>query len=126
MKARALDPGSTETVNLVDDSNTESQAPTLEDYRSQIVRAAREQGERGSRIADLDGFEEGIELIAELSSGEVVTADIIRPRQRIGTPAVLGSVFRRAAAMGLIQPAGVTTAQALSTHGRLVRVWRRT
>jgi hypothetical protein len=120
-------PGKNPETALDQGQSTESDEAqaTFDQFARDLREQVRSTGEDRSRLGDVDGFDEGLELIAELSPGEVVTADIIRPRQRIGTPAVLGSVFRRAAALGLIQPAGVTTAQAVSAHGRLVRTWLR-
>ena len=69
MKARALDPGPTETVNLVDHSNTE--APTLEDYRQELVTVARDHGQECARRDDPDAFDAAIAAIrdaAELGS----------------------------------------------------------
>jgi hypothetical protein len=117
-------PVSRDAARRWEEDNTEAQA-SLDQYARDLRERARPTGEDRSRVGDVDGFDEALELIGTFVPGEIITADIIRGQRRIGTPAILGSALRHAAAIGLIQPADVTTAQAVSTHGRLIRTWRR-
>jgi hypothetical protein len=103
-----------------------SDQATLEDYRADLAQRARSTGEERSRLADVDGHDETLRIIESSPAGAIVSADDVRRRQRVGTPAVLGSAFRRAAGLGLLEIYGVTTAQAVPAHGRLTRTWQRT
>jgi hypothetical protein len=124
VKARALDPGSTETVNLVDDSNTEVQA-AFDEYASDLREQVRSTGEDRSRIGDLDGFDEARRLIRELAeTGGEFDVDDIRGLQRVGSPQVLGAAFGALRREGVIEVAGYTIATAIPAHGRLIRRWR--
>jgi hypothetical protein len=98
----------------------------VQEYREAAVEQATTTGMERSRLADRNGLDEAIRIIESFPPGAIITADEIRSMQRVGSPRVLGSAFRRAAALDLIRIEGVTTAQAVSAHGRLARSWRRT
>lgn len=94
-------------------------------YREEVSRLAAATGMGRSRTADADGFDEALGIIRELAqSGEVFSANDARPRQLLGSPAVLGAAFARARREGWIEAAGTTTARAIQRHGSLTRTWR--
>jgi hypothetical protein len=98
----------------------------LDTYRRVLADGARSTSEEAARLADLDGLDEARSIIRSFPPGSIVSADDVRWRQMKGTPAVLGPAFREAARLGLFEPYGVTTAQALRSRGRIQRTWQRT
>jgi hypothetical protein len=123
VKARAVDPGLTETVNLLDHSNTESQAPTFEDYRSSLATTVVNHGLQAARRSDPDGFEGAVEAIRDAAAVNYeFTADDVRWPLRGNE---LGSAFRTLAQAGEIESCGYAVSRRPKAHGRLVRVWRR-
>ena len=95
----------------------------LEDFMRSEAQRVGVSGQRRTAQADPDGFDEALQLIGSFPAGTVISADTVRPRQRVGTPAVLGSAFRAAARLGIIAPHGFTTADAIRSHGRIQRTW---
>lgn len=119
MKARALDPGPTETVNLVDHSNTE--APTLEDYRQELVTVARDHGQECARRDDPDAFDAAIAAIRDAAElGSFSADDVVFPRSR----AVLGSAFSFLRKSGELECIGYAISRRPARHGGLCRQWR--
>jgi hypothetical protein len=98
----------------------------LDDYRTALTQRARSTGENRSRLADFDGSDEALRIIESFPPGAIVSADDVRLLQRVGTPAILGSAFRRAARLELIEVFGTTTARSIPAHSRLQRTWQRT
>lgn len=97
---------------------------TLDGYASTLSAAARTEGERSSRNSDPDGSAEARRIILDLlDAGLEVTADDIRPRLEVGTPAVIGAAFGSLAREGLIEIVGYERSRAPSRHAGLVRRW---
>lgn len=108
--------------------NIDARSPNekyADEYRAGLAKRAQETGRSRAIAADADGYEEALELIRDLAqSGEVFSADDVRARQRIGSPAVLGPAFKAARREGLIEPVGVDVSANVSQHGGLLRAWR--
>ena len=125
MKARALDPGPTETVNLVDHSNIE--APTLEDYGQELARNTQELGQQRALDTTTEDHwnERAWDAICRfVDEGLEWDADdlraIVGPPPSVGAP---GAIIKRAAAAGLIRSVGFCRSRTVQRHGGLQLRW---
>jgi len=103
-------------------STEPDQAPTLEDYRSELVRAVREHGERGARVGDPDSFRGALEAIRDAAAeiGSFNADDVAWPLRGNEVGAALAHLRR----LGGIECSGYAVSKRPKAHGRLVRAWR--
>lgn len=86
----------------------------------------REAGQDAAGQAEPDYFEEAIDWVQSLASGQQFTADDLA--DRVGYPpsrGISGAVLAHALKDGLIRGDGYTKSRRLTNRGRVVAVWRR-
>jgi hypothetical protein len=109
-----------------DTAGTEGQASFFEDYRTSLVVAVREQGERGARRGDPEGFDIAVWAIRRVAlDGGEFTADDIHGVAYIGSTNAVGAAFSYLR-KGEITCIGYRTSTRPARHGGIVRVWRAT
>jgi hypothetical protein len=97
---------------------------TLDDYRTQLGRAAASTGLRNAAIGDPDLFSEACDAIAQRARlGYTFSADEIRSDLGGVSGSAVGSAFRSMAAQGVIFCVGLETSKSASRHAGLVRRW---
>lgn len=104
------------------DEDTESdEVPTLEDYRRELVTAARDHGQEAARRGDPDAFDDAIAAIRDAAElGSFSADDVVFPGSRV----VLGSAFSFRRKSGEIECIGYAISRRPARHGGLCRQWR--
>lgn len=97
---------------------TQPEAPT--------ARSLAAEGMSRAAMADRGWLPIAAEVIEELAAaGEEFSAENVRARAGSPvSPALVGAAFKIARLRGVIEPAGLATAQRAVSHGRLLRTWR--
>ena len=98
----------------------------LEDYRDQMIEAARSSGEQAARSGIADDWSDAAwrEIHRLAQTGRQFSADDVT--SAIGSapsPGACGAVFRAAAGTGLIVCVGVQTSKRIQRHGGIQRLW---
>lgn len=95
-----------------------------EAYREQITERAKSTGFEGARRSDPDAFEGAIAAIRDAAEEfGSFTSDDLNWSVRGGE---VGAAFAHLRRLGEIEVCGHATSKRQLSHGRLVRVWRRT
>jgi hypothetical protein len=104
------------------EEDTESdEVPTLEDYRRELITAARDDGEESARRGDPDAFDDAIAAIRDAAElGSFSADDVVFP----GSRRVLGSAFSFLRKSGELECIGFAVSVRPNRHGGVVRRWR--
>ena len=103
-------------------TTSEVQADLFADYARKLAERARDTGIDVAERWDPDWADNALAWIANLEAGVEITADDLR--SALGASRAVGSVFRKAAKLGLITFVGFATSTAATRHGAPTRLWR--